>query len=69
MTDLRWVLSDAQVAGAFSEPIELPDGRSIFARLQYREMGMIDDAPWREIPVVSELREPPRVQIVRGSRH
>ena len=68
MTEMRWVLSDGQVAGAFSEPIEWPDGRTVFARLQYRDKGMTDDAPWQDIPVVSEMKEPTRVQLVR-SRH
>lgn len=70
MIDMRWVLSREQEAGAFSEPIAWPDGSTVFARLQYREAGMAEGAQaWREIPVVSEITEAPKIQLVRKGAH
>lgn len=69
MTEMRWVLSREQVMGAFSEPLEWPDGTTIFARLQFRETGMTQDASWLEIPVISEITESPKIQLVRGRGH
>ncbi len=69
MTEMRWVLSGEQVAGAFSEPVETAGGLTVFARLQYRDKGMTDDAPWQDIPVVSEITEAPKIQLVRGRQH
>ena len=67
MTEMRWVLSREQVAGAFSEPVETAGGLTVFARLQYRDRGMVqDDRKWLEIPTVSEVPPAPRVQLVGG---
>lgn len=62
--DMRWVI--AQKAGAFCEPLELADGRTAFARLQFRETGLAGGEEWREIPIVSEVTEAPRIALVRG---
>lgn len=69
MIEMRWLLSREQEPGAFSEPVPWPDGSTVFARLQYRGAGMTDDAPWREIPVVSEITEAPKIQLVRKGTH
>ncbi len=69
MIEMRWVLSREQVMGAFSEPIEWPDGSTVFVRLQHRERGMAGEAPWLDIPVVSEIPEAPKIQLVRGRQH
>lgn len=67
MIELRWLLSRTQVQGAFSEPIDWADGTVVFARLQYRDRGMVEDErKWIEIPTVSEIKEAPRVQLVGG---
>lgn len=64
--ELRWLLTDAQVPGTFSEPLEIPGRDTAFARLQYRMTGMFEGAvPWLEIPIVSELTEAPRIALVR----
>jgi hypothetical protein len=68
MTEMRWVLSREQVTGTFSEPIDWPDGTTVYARLQHREKGMVPGA-WSEIPVVSEIKESPKIQLVRGRQH
>lgn len=69
VTELRWLLSREQCVGTFAEPIPWPDGTTVFARLQAREAGMASDAPWREIPIVSEITEAPRLQVVTGRSH
>lgn len=69
MTEMRWVLSREQTPGAFSEPVETAGGLTVFARLQYREQDLGGEAPWREIPVVSEITETPKIQLVGGRRH
>ena len=67
MIELRWLLSRTQIQGAFNEPLEWPDGTTVFARLQYRDRGMVEDQrKWIEIPTVSEIKEAPRVQLVGG---
>ena len=67
MIELRWLLSRTQVEGAFNEPLDWPDGTTVFARLQYRDRGMVqDDRKWLEIPTVSEVPPAPRVQLVGG---
>lgn len=69
MTEMRWVLTREQVRGAFSEPLDLPDGSVAFARLQYRETGLIP-GPWNEVPVVSDIGEAPKLElVVPGRRH
>ena len=71
MIELRWVVSRLQIEGAFNEPLDWPDGTTVFARLQYRDRGMVqDDRKWLEIPTVSEVPPAPRVQLVgvRGPR-
>jgi len=69
MTEMRWVISREQVAGAFSSPIDWPDGSIVFVRLQHREIGLSGDQPWRDIPVVSEITEAPRIKLVRPGAH
>lgn len=64
MTELRWVLTREQVRGTFSEPLDLADGSAAFARLQYRETGLVP-GPWNEIPVVSDIGEAPKLELVR----
>ena len=67
MIELRWLLSRTQIQGAFNEPLDWPDGTTVFGRLQYRDRGMVEDQrQWIEIPVVSEIKEAPRVQLVGG---
>ena len=67
MIEMRWLMSREQVQGAFSEPIDWVDGTTVFARLQYRDRGMVEDQrKWIEIPVVSEVKDAPRVQLVGG---
>jgi hypothetical protein len=64
MTELRWLLSRTQMAGAFSEPIPWPDGSTVYARLQYRVVGLVRDVPWKEIPIASEIVDRPRIALV-----
>lgn len=67
LTELRWVLSREQVAGAFSEPINLADRSLAFARLQYREQSMVENTiDWRDIPIVSEIKDAPRIHVVKN---
>ncbi len=68
VTEMRWVLTREQVAGAFSEPIPWPDGTTVYARLQYRDTGLADGVAWREIPVVSAITDAPRLAVVPGLR-
>lgn len=68
MTQMRWVMSSEQVAGAFSEPVDMAGGRVAFVRLQYRDVGLSADAPWKDIPVVSEITEAPKIALVTGGR-
>ncbi len=69
MIDMRWVVTRQQEAGAFSTPLDWPDGSTVYVRLQYRETGLSGDAPWREISVISEITEAPRIALVRGGPH
>jgi hypothetical protein len=69
VTELRWVLTREQVRGAFCEPLDLADGSAAFARLQYREAGLMGAGTWLEIPVVSDIGEAPRLELIPGSRH
>lgn len=64
MIELRWVLAREQVPGTFSEPVDWPDRTTVYARLQYRDRGMEGPRDWIEIPLVSEVKEAPRVQLV-----
>ncbi len=67
MTELRWLISRTQIAGCFSEPLDWPDGTTVFARLQHREKAMVP-GEWQEIPIVSEIADAPKIQLVPG-RH
>lgn len=67
MTELRWFISRTQIAGAFSEPLDWPDGTTVFARLQYREKGMVP-GDWLEIPIQADIVDVPKIQLVPGGR-
>lgn len=67
--EMRWVIALEQKQGAFCEPLELADGRTAFARLQFRETGLAGGAEWQEIPIVSEIVEAPRIALVRPGAH
>lgn len=69
MIEMRWLLSRTQLAGAFSEPIPWPDGSTVYARLQYRDVGFVKSADWKEIPVSSEVTEKPRIGLVPRETH
>lgn len=69
MIELRWFLSRTQRAGAFSEPIPWPDGSTVYARLQYREVGFVKAVDWREIPIESEIVEKPKIGLVPRDAH
>jgi hypothetical protein len=64
--EMRWLLSRTQLAGTFSEPIPWPDGSTVYARLQYRELGIHAEGTlgWREIPIESEVRDEPKLELV-----
>lgn len=64
MIELRWFLSRSQMAGTFSEPIPWPDGTTVYARLQYRDVGFVKAVDWREIPIESEVRDEPKLELV-----
>ena len=69
MIEMRWVVTREQAASAFTTPIDWADGTTVYVRLQYRETGLSADAPWREIPVVSQIVEAPRIALVRPGAH
>ncbi len=67
MTEFRWLITTVQAPGTFSEPAQLADGREAWVRLQVRPAGMVSGAgDWADIPVVSEVPELPRIQLVPG---
>jgi hypothetical protein len=61
------LISRTQIAGAFSEQLDWPDGTTVYARLQHREAGMVP-GEWSEIPIVAEITDAPKIQLVPGSR-
>jgi hypothetical protein len=69
MIEMRWVVTRDQFPGAFSEPIPWVDGSTVYARLQYREKGLAGGEAWGEIPVISEVTETPRLELVTGRGH
>lgn len=66
MIEMRWLITRDQFQAAFSEPLEWPDGTTVYARLQYREKGLAGGATWLEIPTISEILTPPSLALVKG---
>lgn len=69
MTEMRWVVTREQHAGSFSSPIDWPDGSVVYVRLQYRDSGLSAEAPWKDIPVLSQITEAPRIALVSPRSH
>jgi hypothetical protein len=41
----------------------------VYARLQYRDVGLVKAVDWKEIPVSSEVTEKPKIGLVPRDAH